>query len=66
MFDTANLMALLTEAWNRSVYFFGKSKLVALDISKGFDRVWHQGLISKVKSYGVGNTWLSVAIGFSM
>ena len=33
-----------------------------MDISKAFDGVWHQGLISKVKSYGVGNTfiqWLS-------
>ena len=33
-----------------------------LNISKAFDRVWHQALISKVKSYGVGNTfirWLS-------
>ena len=39
-----------------------ESKVVALDISKTFDRVWHQGLISKVKSSGVGNTfirWLS-------
>ena len=55
-------MALLTETWNRSVHYFGESKIVALDISKVFDRVWHQGLISKVKSYGAGNTfiqWLS-------
>ena len=60
--STGDLMALLTEPWNRNVYFFGESKVVALDISKGFDRVWHQGLISKVKSYGVRNTfirWLS-------
>ena len=60
--STGDLMALLTETWNRSVHFFGESKVVALDISKAFDSVWHQGLISKVKSYGVGNTfirWLS-------
>ena len=47
--STADLMALLTETWNRSVHFFGESKSVALDISKAFDRVWHQDLISKVK-----------------
>ena len=54
-----SLMALLTEIWNRSV---GESKVVTLEISKDSERVWHQVLISKVKSYGVGNTfipWLS-------
>ena len=44
--STGDLMALLTETWNRGVYFFGESKVVALDISKAFDRVWHQGLIN--------------------
>ena len=60
--STGDLMALLTETWNRSLQFFGESKVVALNISKAFDRMWHQGLISKVKSYGVGNIfirWLS-------
>ena len=52
--STGDLMALLTETWHRSVHFFGESKVVALDISKAFDWVWHQGRISKVKSYGVG------------
>ena len=55
-------MALLTETWNRNVPFFAESKVVALDILKAFDRVWHQGPISKVKSDGVGYNfirWLS-------
>ena len=56
--STGDLMALLTETWNRSVHFFSERKVVALDISKAFDRVWHQGLISKVKGYGVGNTFI--------
>ena len=56
--SAGDLMALLTETWNRSVHLFGKSKIVALDISRAFDRVWHQGLISKVKSYAFIR-WLS-------
>src|SRR5699024_1843053 len=36
--------------------------VVALDITKAFDRVWHEALVHKVSAYGVGNRfvcWLS-------
>ena len=36
-------------AFNR----FGATRAVALDISKAFDRVWHAGLLHKLKSYGI-------------
>ena len=61
---TGDILALLTETWNRSIHFFGESKVVALDISKAFDSVWHQGLISKVKSYGVGKTFILLSSNF--
>ena len=32
---------------------FGATRAVALDISKAFDRVWHAGLLHKLKSYGI-------------
>ena len=35
--------------FNRS----GATRAVALDISKAFDRVWHAGLLHKLKSYGI-------------
>ena len=30
---------------------------MALDISKGFDRVWNAGLLHKFKSYGIVEFW---------
>ena len=39
----------IARAFNRS----GATQVVALDISKAFDRVWHAGLPHKHKSYGI-------------
>ena len=39
----------IVRAFNRS----GATQAVALDISKAFDRVWHAGLLRKLKPYGI-------------
>ena len=39
----------IARAFNRS----GGTRAVALDISKAFDRVWHAGLLHKLKPYGI-------------
>ena len=47
---------LLTVASDRIARTFNRSwatPAVALDISKDFDRVWHAGLLHKLKSYGI-------------
>ena len=31
----------------------GETRSVALDISEAFDKVWHQGLLTKLRSYGI-------------
>ena len=67
--STPDLLTLVSDriamAFNRSVTF---------DISKAFDRVWHAGLLPKLKSYGTSgqildlissflyNIWLQVAL----
>ena len=38
-----------SSAFNR----LGATRAVALDISKAFVRVWHAGLLHKLKSYGI-------------
>ena len=60
----------IARAFNRP----GATRAVALDISKAFDRVWHVGLLHKLKSYGISgqifgvicsflsNTWLRVVL----
>ena len=60
----------IARAFNSS----GATRAVALDISKAFDRVWHAGLLHKLKSYGISgqvfglissflsNRWLRVVL----
>ena len=60
----------IARAFNRS----GATRAVALDISKVFDRVWHAGLLHKLRSYGISgqifrlissflsNSWLCVVL----
>ena len=60
----------IARAFNRS----GATRAVTLDISNSFDRVWHAGLLHKLKSYGIsgqifgliysflGNGWLWVVL----
>ena len=57
----------LTSAFNRS----GTTQTVAINISSTFDRVWHDGLLHRLRSYGISgqifdlifsNRWLEVVL----
>ena len=51
--STADLLTVVSDriawAFNRS----GATGAVPLDISQAFDRVWHAGLLHKLKSHGI-------------
>ena len=62
--STADLLIVISHRiatpFNRS----GATRAVALDISKTFDRVWHAGLLHKLKSYGKSDQIFGVISSF--
>ena len=51
--STADLLTVVPDRIARAFNRSGATQAVALDISKDFDRVWHAGLLHKLKSYGI-------------
>ena len=51
--STADLLKVISDRIARAFNRSGATRAVALDISKAFDRVWHAGLLHKLKSYGI-------------
>ena len=51
--STAVLLTVVSHRIARAFNRSGATQAVALDISKAFDRVWHAGLLHKLKSYGI-------------
>ena len=51
--STAYLLTVVPDRIRRAFNRSGATQAVALDISKAFDRVWHAGLLHKLKSYGI-------------
>lgn len=50
--STGDLLAYVSHVWSSAINNHGESHLVSLDISKAFDRVWHDGLLAKLPMYG--------------
>ena len=72
--STADLLAVVCDRIARVFNWSGATQAIALDISKAFDRIWHAGLLHKLKSYGISgeifglissflsNRWLRVVL----
>ena len=51
--SSADILAVWSDRIARVFNRSGATRAIALDISKCFGRVWHAGLLHKLKSYGV-------------
>ena len=51
--STTDLLTVVSDRIARALNRSGATQAAALDISKAFDRVWHAGLLHKLKSYGI-------------
>ena len=72
--STTDLLTVVSDRIARVFNRSGATLAVALDISKAFDRVWHAGLLHKLKSCGISgqifgfissflsNRWLRVVL----
>ena len=62
--STADLLTIVSDRIARAFDRSGATRTVALDISKAFDRVWHAGLLHKLKSYGISGQIFSLISSF--
>ena len=61
----SQLLAITHELYsNFDAYLSLETSGVFLDISKAFDRVWHEGLLYKLKSYGISGPLLILIKSF--
>ena len=51
--STADLLTIASDRIARAINKSGATCAVALDISKAFDRLWHAGLLHKLKPYWI-------------
>ena len=49
----SDLLTVVSDRTTKAFHRSGATRTAALDISKAFDRIWHAGLLHKLKSYGI-------------
>ena len=51
--STGDLLAYAVHFWSSTLESCSESRVISLDISKAFDRVWHRGLLAKLPLFGL-------------
>jgi len=62
--STSDLLAYAVHAWSSALESYGGSRVISLDISKAFDRVWQKGLLAKLPVLGLHHTSLNGFLNF--
>ena len=62
--STADLLTVVSDRIARAFNRSGATRAVAVDISKAFNRVWHAGLLYKLKSYGISGQTFGLISSF--
>ena len=62
--STADLLTVASDRIGRAFNRCGATRAAALDISKAFGRVWHAGLLHKLKSYGISGQIFGLVSSF--
>ena len=56
--STSDLLLQLSTSWHKSLEKGNYTYVIALDIAGAFDRVWHKGIVAKLKSFGIAGDLL--------
>ena len=56
--SAADMLTYLNNEWLDCLNNRKEAKVIALDIKAAFDRVWHNGLVAKLKARGVNGKLL--------
>ena len=62
--STADLLTVVSDRIARAFNKSWTTRAVALDISEAFDRVWHAGLLQKLKFYGISGQMFGLTSSF--
>ena len=57
--STGDLLAYAVHVWSSALESSGESRVISLDISKAFDRVWHKSLLAKLPMFGLHHTLIN-------
>ena len=62
--STADLLTVISDRIARDSNRSGFTQAIALNISKTFDRIWHAGLLHKLRSYGISGQIFALISSF--